>query len=447
MKKISPFLQWLILASAIALPFFIIRIFPTLHHVYDLSIFRTWADAWGWGWQGIYINCKSCNYPILGTAFSGGLFSSIDFKNELRVINRFRYYLAMVDALNVLMMYWIFSRLKIQNAPLWAGVIGLLPSTWISSSVWGQIDGIGQFLILLFYILLIEFNMIYLKGLTYYLFLAGAGSLLALMLLTKQLIYFSMAALGLVMLVNIFWISQKPKHIIFSLLTVFGAFITPVLIFDSLLFLKPPYISHLQYVLATGSQHGDQISSLGLNIWVFFYSDFFASSHQTLQIGSLSLAPLSPFSVGIGMFLLLNIMFFVLFLKDLRRYATSGHNLLNTNQLISIFLYFSFVNLSFNLMLTGTHERYLYHFYPFILIACLGMLPRSRIFDRATLIVLFAGSLSYGGFLFIYLIGWIEQTNYSIIRGAAAIHLALFCYLLFLWYRNSTSRNVGVLSA
>ena len=422
----------------------VIRIFPSFHHVYDLSVFRTWAEAWGQGWQEIYLYCESCNYPILGTAVSGGLFSSIDFKNNLRVINRFRYYLAVVDALNVVSVYLILVRLKIKNAPLWAGVIGLLPTSWIGSSVWGQIDGVGQFLILVFLILLMEFNSVRWVGISRYLFLAATGGLLSLMLLTKQLIYFSMGALGLVLLVNIFWVSQKPKDIFLSLSTVFLAFIAPVLIADFLLLLKPPYISHLQYVLATGSQHSEEISSLGLNIWVFFASDFSASSHQTLQFGSLSFAPLSPFSVGIVMFLILNLLLFIILLKDLRRQAMNGQHLFNPNQLISILIYFSLVNLSFNLSLTGTHERYLYHFYPFILMACLGLLSHSKFFNHTILVIIFAGALSYGGYLFLYLSGIIGQINYAVIRIAAAIHLMLFCYLLFLWFRNSVSQNVEI---
>lgn len=425
----------------------VIRIFPSFHHVYDLSVFRTWAEAWGQGWQEIYLYCESCNYPILGTAVSGGLFSSIDFKNNLRVINRFRYYLAVVDALNVVFVYLILVRLKIQNAPFWAGVIGLLPTSWIGSSVWGQIDGVGQFLILVFFILLMEFNSVRWAGIAYHLFLAAAGGLLSLMLLTKQLIYFSMGALGLVLLVNIFFVSQKPKHIFLSLLTVFMAFIAPVFIVDSLLLLKPPYISHLQYILATGSQHGDEISSLGMNIWVFFVSDFSASSHQALQFGLLSLAPLSPFSVGMITFLILNLFIFIIFLRDLRRHAINRRHLFNANQLLSVLVYFSLVNLSFNLSLTGTHERYLYHFYPFIILACLGLLPHSKFFNRTALIIIFAGALSYGCYLFFYLSGIIGQINYAVIRIAAAIHLMLFCYLLFLWFRNSASQNVEISQA
>ncbi|HNA90594.1 MAG TPA: hypothetical protein PK989_14865, partial [Anaerolineales bacterium] len=158
MKNLISRIQWLILILAILLPFAVIRIFPKFHHSYDLRVFRTWAEAWQTDWRDIYINCETCNYPFVGTLLSGGVMSTIDYKNVARVINRFRYYLAVIDAVNVLALWFILTRLQVRNAPLWAGVIGLLPSSWVSSSVWGQIDGIGQLLILLFFILLIWFN-------------------------------------------------------------------------------------------------------------------------------------------------------------------------------------------------------------------------------------------------------------------------------------------------
>lgn len=122
----------------------------------------------------------------------------------------------------------------------------------------------------------------------------------------------------------------------------------------------------------------------------------------------------SHFAVFRGLkisFVVLNIMLFIIFLRDLRHQNIPGMQTFNTGHMISALFYFSLVNLTFNLALTGTHERYLYHFYPFILMACLGWLGSSRFIHRALLISLFAGALFYGAYLFFYLYMCDLQTN------------------------------------
>lgn len=441
MKKLSPITQWFILLLAILLPFIIIRFFPKFHHSYDLRVFREWSEPWQEDWHSIYINCETCNYPFIGTFLSGGMMSTFDYKNVARIINRFRYYLAVVDGINVLALWFILTRLHVKNAPLWAGVIGLLPTSWIGSSVWGQIDGMGQFLILLFFCLMIVFNAKPRPAWQAFLYFPLAAFLLALMLLTKQLIYFSMGALGLILLVNIMRLSRNVQSFLLYTVPAAVAFLLPILLVDAALQLKPSYVSHLQYILATGSQHGDTISSLGFNIWVFFTTDLLGSSRLPLQFGSISLAPISPYSAGLTLFAVLNILLFIIFLRDLHRQNSPGISTFNTGQVISALFYFSLVNLTFNLTLTGTHERYLYHFYPFILMACLSLLSHSRFIYRKLLISLFAGALFYSAYLFFYLYGMLRPTNQPMIQVAAVVHLGLYLYLLYSWIRNSTSQT------
>ncbi len=430
------------LVSAILLPFLVIRFFPKLQHTTDLHTFGEWSKAWEKDWHMVYISCESCNYPFIGTLLSGGLMSSMDFENTARINNRFRYYLAIVDGINVLAIWFILTRLQVNQASLWAGVIGLLPTSWIGSSVWGQIDGVGQFFILLFFIVLIFLNT-KLTILKRYLLLAAAGVLLALMLLTKQLIYFSMGALGLILLVNLFRDSHTRKNLVPSMLTVAIAFIMPILFVDASLQLPAPYISHIQYILATGSQHGDIISSLGFNIWVFFTDSLLGSSHLPLQIGSLSLMPLSPYSAGLILFFILNIMLFLLFIRNLRSQTMNTQTGFQKGQLISTLFYFSLVNLSFNLALTGTHERYLYHFYPFIIMACLACLAYVPRLNHTLLASLLAGSLFYGSFLYGYLAIILRPLDLVAIRSGACIHLLLFIFILYAWIRNFTSQAVS----
>lgn len=433
---ITTLLQWLILLSAILLPFIVIRFFPKFHHSYDLRLFLEWSEPWQEDWRSVYMNCDTCTYPFIGTFLSSGVMSAFDYKNVARVINRFRYYLAVVDGLNVIVFWFILTRLHVKRAPLWAGVIGLLPTSWIGSSVWGQIDGIGQFLILLFFVLMIWFNSMPRTNTAYYFFLTTAGTLLSLMLLTKQLIYFSMGALGLVLLVIIFWRSQEPLHVILSILTVGAAFLFPVILVDANLKLDAPYFSHLQFLVSARSQQWDIISSLGFNIWVFFFKDLLGSARTPLFFGALS-----PNLLGIILFLALNIFLFLIFVRDIKRQTRAGPHGFERGQIISCLIYFSLVNLTFNLTLTGTHERYLYHFYPFILMACLGLFHHSRFFNRTLLTSLLAGSLFYGGYLYLYLSGRIDTADRGFIQVAAVVHLGLYIYLLYSWIRNSTSQS------
>jgi hypothetical protein len=428
--KIKTRFQWLVLVLAILLPFLIIRFFPELQHVSDISTFREWADAWEMDWHSIYVNCDNCNYPLLGTYISAGVMSTIEHDTVAREINRFRYHLAVVDGLNVIALWLILRKLKIENAPLWAGVIGLLPSSWMSSSVWGQIDGAGQFLLLLFFILIIVFSTGQRSERSYWFFLASAGLLLSAMLLMKQLVYFSMLALGVILLTLIIFHSKKIGRIALSILFVSFFVLLPVLMVDASLELPPPFFSHLQYVLATGSRHGSIISSFGLNIWSLFTDDVLSSSSAPLQIGGTVIEPISPYPAGIFLFFLLNVFLLVLFLRSVRASNSNGENSLPQHQLPLFFFYFAMVNSTFNVVLTGTHERYLFHFFPFILVAGLA-------WKRPSLLIsLFAGALCYGAYLYAYLIGMVPYKDPTVIQIATLLHLLMFVYLLRFWIRN-----------
>lgn len=432
-RRLTPFAQWMVVLLAMLLPFLIIRSFPKFFHGSDLDDFWRWSQGWAAGWRSVYVNCERCNYPFLGTFLSGGVMSSIDIENFLHLASRFRYYLAVVDALNILVVWFILMKLQVKNAPLWAGVIGLLPSSWLGSSVWGQIDGMGQFLILIFFILLIWFNSKERTDRQYYLFVALGGLLLSLMFLTKQLIYFSLFALGLILLANIVLYSRKPARVGLSILIAALSVALPVLLIDLNLNLKEPYFSHLQYVLATGSKHGDTISSVGFNLWVFFTKDLLSSSRQAIpiQVGSTTLFSVVPYSAGIFLFLLTNAFLFFVFARHIWKRYSQGMRAFTPNIILMLLVYLALVNLSFNLTLTGTHERYLYHFYPFIIMACLGLKERSVYFNRIMLAILLIGALIYGAFLYAYLTLLVRTYSQFILQALSALHLFLFGYLIY----------------
>jgi len=425
--------QWLAALAAMLLPFVIIHSFPKFFHSSDVDDFFRWSQAWAMGWRNVYINCDRCNYPLLGTFLSGGVMSSIHIADFSHLETRFRYYLAIVDALNILAIWFILIKLEVNNAPLWAGVIGLLPSSWLGASVWGQIDGMGQLFILLFFIALIWFNSKERPTAQLIIFSALAGFILSLMLLTKQLIYFSMFALGAALLVNFILASKNIKSFLISLLASGLAFALPVIIIDANLNLKQPYFSHLQYVLETGSKHGDTISYIGINIWSFFTKDLLGSSHAAIpiKVDTIKLFSVVPFSTGIFLFLSIVILLSIIFGKYIWRQYSLGARRFDQRAIFFIFIYLALVNLSFNLTLTGVHERYLYHFYPFIIIACLGLMPRSKYFNRIMLGILLFGAITYGAFLYAYLTLHVRATSQNILQVMSGSYLILFGYLIY----------------
>lgn len=424
----KPYFQWLIVFLALLLPFLIIRSFPKFYHSSDVDDFWRWSQAWEMDWRSVYITCERCNYPFLGTWLSGGLMSALNIETFARLANRFRYVLAAIDALNVLLIWLILHRLRVKHAPLWAGIIGLLPSSWLGSSVWGQIDGVGQFLLLLFFLLLIWFHHKIRSVRELYVFAILSGLLLSLMLLTKQLIYFSIFALGLIFIANVIVYSRKFVVVLACGVFSFISFLLPVLVIDANLNLKAPYLSHLQYILATGSDHAEVISYTGFNLWTFFTNDPLGSSRQMLPG-----LPFAPYYAGMILFLLINAILAFVFARQIFKHQDRF--------IPTALIYLALVNLSFNLTLTGTHERYLYHFYPFILIACLVYLGAEGSFNRFTLATLLAGSLLYGVFLFGYLTRWVRPNSLAILQGMSAFHLLLFAYLIYISIRQFSSRT------
>lgn len=442
-RSIKSFAPRLVLAAGLLFPAVFIYFFPKPYHTSDVDDFWRWSQAWGADWKTVYIDCDRCNYPFLGAMLSGGVMDWMGKEDFKDIVAPFRYYLAFVDGLNVLAAWLVMKNLKIANAPLWAGVIGLLPSSWIGTSVWGQIDGIGQFLIFLFFILLIWFNAEERTGRQYDLFVSLAALLLSFMLLTKQLVYFSLFALGSILLANIAIYSRTPRKIGLSILLAAIWFVLPIAVIDLNLSLKQPYVSHLQYILATGSKHGDTISSVGFNIWVFLADDLLGSSHAPLpiRIGSRTLFSITPYPMGIVLFLALMMFFVFRFAKHIWKNTPPGARRFQPHTILLLFAFLALVNLAFNLTLTGTHERYLYHFYPFIIIACLGLMERSGWFNRATLAALLIGAAFYGGFLYAYLNLLVRTFSKSILETVSLFHLILFGYLVYITLKQLDDRN------
>lgn len=422
-------------AAGIMSPFLAILMYPKFFHPDDLDSFLQWSRLWSSGWRSIYISCPSCNYPFLGMFFSSGLINLLGLHNFDQMIGTFRYYLALVDLLNVVVIYFFLKKIRISSPMFWAGVVGLLPSSWVGTSYWGQIDNIGQSIILATFLWTASFNLTSTAGgIRPSLFAVVTGLLFAALVLTKQLVMFSMISLGLMIVVNFTLTSKKWMSLFFLLfLFVFSLFL-PIIIIDQLIKIPSPYFSHLQYILMTGSSHGDVITSYGFNIWSLFVADPFASSHNplTFALGKFIQFDITPFETGIALFLLTNLFLFIFIVIYFRKRHITAHYSFNVDDIVFWLLHLGLVNLSFNLFLTGTHERYLYYFYPYAIIAFLGV----SFVKKRGIYILLAGAFFYGAFLFGYLTGWNLIFGSLVFDGMCIFHSMLFVYMYIAFIRH-----------
>ena len=438
-RKVIQYKNQIVFTAGLFFPAFVIFIYPTWFQPDDLDAFLRWSQDWAKGAQDIYVNCAYCNYPFLGMAFSAGAVNWLGIRDFDGMMGLFRYYLAFIDLLNVVILYFLLKALKIKDAAFWAGVVGLLPSSWIGTSYWGQIDNVGQFFILAFLLAVARLNEIpEAKPWRNYLLAFALGFLLSCLLMTKQLVFFSMISLGSMALANLTVVSRKWTRTLLALVVLAISFTAPILLVDSILEYDPQYLSHLHYILATGSSHGDTISSFGFNIWTFFTDNPFGSSHEPLSVFGFSLI---PYKAGVALFLVsvaaLTVAALVYHVNEYKK----GNIGFSHEHLTFWLIHLALVNLSFNLFLTGTHERYLYHFYPFAIAAIL-FLQKMNGLNRT---VLLGGAAFYGVFLYGYLTGYnlyFGQFPYRIMTLLDLYLSVFFTGVLFNSFLNRTPAGV-----
>ena len=388
-------------------------LFPDVYHHFDVKTFIIWGN-YADSIRELYNTECYCNYPIVGLLLSTGILKILH-----NSIASYLYFLVGIDIINLILIYFLLRRFKIKNAGIWAAVIGLLPSSWAGGMLWGQIDNLGQ-LILILLVLTITFvntGKKELRNSRFFIYISLLAILMAAGFLTKQLVTFSLIPLALLITVNIliktgFRIFRSAIYIsliIFIVLLI-------VALFDSWLIFPDKYFSHMERVLLTGSYHIEAISGNGFNIWMLLNRDMYSSANIPF------LFSWTPKITGIILFLLNSAMLtYFLVLK-------TGMNL-NTrlsSELISIYLvYLALINLNLNLFLTGSHERYLYHFYPFLIIALLIM-NKGKISLRQNLSLSLSliGGILYGAFV----LGILLNSRYQ----DAHISMFLFHFILYI---------------
>lgn len=437
----------LILLIGISISFLAVLAMPELFHRYDILVYTQWAECWANNWRDIYRLCGTTNYPILGSLTTAGLMNLVMTKNFDQSAVSFRLALAVFDGLNVLGLYWIARRLRIEQAAYWAGIIGVSLSSWVGGALWGQIDNVGLGFILLAIISIISANQTAQKSRRIF-WLVGGAFWLACSMLTKQLTIFSFAPLLLMLLISACFAERRPHMLLYEIGIVLVTLLFGLFGWDLIFHLPYGYLSNLQYVWSKGNGAMDAISMNGFNLWIFLKRDpwnptalvpIFATERARTLMEWLC----TPYGLGNLAFLGVNLVAgFQLLRLCLRRYVR-GHRSLDS-ELIGWWLFFAaLVNLSFNVLLTGTHERYLYYFYPMAFLACLELRQvHPRLFSFRTILILLTGSLSYGLFVLGILSRWVYQYGDASHKIMSLFHAGLLVYWVILMIRGTVRKNL-----
>jgi hypothetical protein len=417
---------------------FIFVFFVKNFHGYDVEVFDRWAKIWGINPFEIYSKSDS-NYPFLGNVVSSGIMSVLQhfIDNSALRFELFRLSLAVFDSLMILMIYVLFKYFKINYSEIWTFLIALLPSTWAGSAVWGQIDGVGQLLFLLtLFFQLITLNEIFKIGLNKkcFIFFLLSSIGISSIILCKQLLLF-----GLVPIIILYFIiiilmifRNKSKGIIFS---ASGIILIGLIVFiiDLFLTIPPPYKSHLFYIwFGGGSSHGYAISANGFNIWTFISTNMQVLS--TIPFSGI----LNPNSLGTslyGLYFLFLIAFIILNKKKviIDFFVSIKENKYEkyVSLLFGCFLLvFSLLQLAMNVLLSGTHERYLYHFFPFAFLSLLILKKENQNIENKSFIFLLISGICYG--LFVYGINSQLPGYFFIVKNQlflASYHFFLLVYM------------------
>jgi hypothetical protein len=264
--------------------------------------------------------------------------------------------------------------------------------------------------------------------------------------LVKQTSLFSLPALFLaaVYATACCWKALPAKFRIFSLMPIplsLGLCLLP----DLFLNVPPPFHFHLEYVWLRGSDVTNKISGNGFNIWMVLGRPMAASSLEPFS----HYKGWTPQRAGYVLFIsaaLVSLLWLFLATLQARSIFAGQHMTARRRFMVCILLFLALYNLEFNLFLTGTHERYLAHFYPFFIIALASLSSFGfNIPLRAFLGTVFMACL-YGGFVSSIILrppGFLFLMESHLLVGL--LHLVLFVLLILLCYDILIGRKKGPL--
>ena len=340
---------------AVALPCALWMVHHGLGHEGDIRFFYEWYLAFREG-PAFYVDGPGLNYPIVGVLLVCGPASLVEWLGGAVLgpgaLDPGAYRVVLKATLVVAEILFFFaaaglaSALGARRPRRLAVLLGLAPSTWAIGAWFGQIDVWGTVFLLASFTGLVRFRA------------TGRGAHLALglaalyaALLTKQLTWFAAPALLALAVLGLRAHGAKAR--------VIAAALSPACLFvvDPFLVLPDHARSHLLYVLAHGSAHGQLAVASGASVWsLFVVGGTPSDAVRFLGLSSLVWGILAWSTAELA---------FVL--AVLRRGLVSRR----------LVLFAGFSHLAMATLLTGVHERYLGHAIPLVLLADLDG-PRWR---------------------------------------------------------------------
>jgi hypothetical protein len=439
---------------------FIVPNIALYFHKTDVQTFHAWADCFNQTGREIYLACYYDNsptpgliaaYPSIGMLASGGIIAAIKSMTastdwEL-ISNIFRSYLFLFDLFN-LFLFITIARMMQFRKPMQIGLgLFLIPSNLAGGALWGQIDNIALTFCLVTSIALIKSWSIDRKDYAgsqhrAIAWLLVAVTSLPIFILVKQLSIFSFPYFVVIFTITAikFWQNWQRKGMLW-IAGALGIFATAFYCFDHILTISDKFFGSSYYYIWTGGDIDSRyiISANGFNIWMFLGRDPASSSRVPFSLlwnNDLAIS-MSPHDLGVLLYLAWSL--FLLGTTGILAHKLLAESRITPNRIhpklvAVLFLYHGLSHLGFNLLLTGTHERYLYTGYPFLLLAGAWFFTQRMGFSWRLIGLCFLSAFIYGCFVF-SIIGPLPGIFFPFSRHEflASLHLFLLVLLGDAW--------------
>ena len=443
------------LVAGLLLPFTIVWKEDADYHHKDYAEFAASAECWLHDSRNIYLNCyaQTPNYPVVGVLASAGALSGLKtisgVKDNAQVVGLFRFYLAIFGALNFILVWQLARLLKLRHA-VWIGLlIAALPSSWAGGELWGQIDGISQFFLLACiccFIVSIQSDADR-HSIHSFVYFACGLLMLVVFLLTKQFAVFSLPAIGALALLAGFKLCTSGSKLYGVMATVAASLLAFALFWflDSRLEVPGGYYgsSYLFVWLGGGSSKKiHHFSHHGFNIWRLLIN---VNSDPSKPFGFAQLRDrdyyltpfITPLYSGIALYIsyvfAITASYFAIVWKQALRPDYLLRDSIQMRFIIAtLVLYIAQVNLGFNVLLPGTHERYLCHFFPFLILSAFFFLQQKILFSICPVLFFIGVALMYG----CYVSSAVHLVLFQVsVRAMATASLLLLGYLFVSSFR------------
>ncbi len=444
--------------------FALVSIFSNIspfYHKTDVQTFHEWANCFAQCGREIYLACHYDNsptpglivaYPSIGMLVSGGFIYIIKLFAPLtdwEVINNiFRSYLFLFDLFNLFLFITIARMMQFAKPVLIGLMLFLIPSNLAGGAVWGQIDNVALTFCLISSIALIKSWLIpqesYAKSkwkAIAWLILAAVS--LSLFILVKQLSIFSVPYFMVAFSITAikFWQHWQHKGLIW-IGVVLAIFAATFYGFDHILSVSDKFFGSSYYYIWAGGDIDSRyiMSANGFNIWIFLGRDPSSSSRIPFDLlWDKDVLSVSPYDLGIASYVIWSLFLLGILLvlaKKFLRESLVKPSETHPKFMAFLFLYYGLSQLGFNLLLTGTHERYLFTGYPFLLLAGSWFFTHRLVFSWQLLGLCFLSAFIYGCFVF-SIIGPLPGIFFAFSRHEflASLHLFLLVLLADAWIK------------